>query len=215
MNQMRRRRVYPVMATPVDITHNGYRGANGGFVSAPELSDAVVRAAASRDPDALRTVYQELAPAVLGYLRAKGMSDPEAMTNDVFVALLPQLPRVSGGATGLRKLTFSIAHARMVDEHRSRARTLTPVPYETENDRRTEASAEDSAHESLAAEQVRAVLDLLPADQREVLTLRVIADLSLEQVAEIIGRSVGAVKQLQRRGIVALRQALAERRVTL
>jgi RNA polymerase sigma-70 factor (ECF subfamily) len=68
---------------------------------------------------------------------------------------------------------------------------------------------------ALSLARVRAVLDVLPDDQREVLTLRVVADLSIDQIAEIMGRSAGAVKQLQRRGMVAIRQALAERRVTL
>lgn len=184
-------------------------------MSAPELSDAVVLAAGQRDPEAVRVVYQQLAPAVLGYLRLKGVGDPEAVTSDVFVALLPQLDRVKGGAAGLRKLTFTIAHARMVDEHRTRSRTPQEVPYEPADDKRTEASAEDSAHADISVERVRAVLDLLPDDQREVLSLRVLADLSLEQVADVMGRSVGAVKQLQRRALVALRQALADRRVTL
>ncbi|MEO9139446.1 MAG: sigma factor-like helix-turn-helix DNA-binding protein [Jatrophihabitans sp.] len=62
---------------------------------------------------------------------------------------------------------------------------------------------------------MRAVLAVLPDDQREVLTLRVVADLSIEQIADVMGRSQGAVKQLQRRGMIALRKALAERQVTL
>ena len=59
------------------------------------------------------------------------------------------------------------------------------------------------------------ILALLPDEQREVLTLRIVADLPLEHVAEVIGKSVGAVKQLQRRGLIAIRQAIEERRVTL
>jgi RNA polymerase sigma-70 factor, ECF subfamily len=47
-----------------------------------------------------------------------------------------------------------------------------------------------------------------------VLYLRIVADLPIEQVAQVIGRSAGAVKQLQRRALLALRAALAERRVT-
>jgi RNA polymerase sigma-70 factor (ECF subfamily) len=179
------------------------------------LDDDVVRAAARGEPDALRSVYVALAPAVFGYLRAKGVADPESVTSDVFVALLPQLERVSGGAAGLRKLTFAIAHARMVDEHRSRARTPDPVPYEPIVDNRTVASAEDDATASLADARVVAVLAVLPDDQQEVLRLRVVADLSIEQTAEIMGRSTGAIKQLQRRALLALREALAERRVTL
>lgn len=180
-----------------------------------ELTDDVVVAAAAGDTAALSTVYSALAPAVLGYLRVRSVDDPEAVTQDVFVKLLPQLHTVRGGAEGVRKLTFTIARARMIDAMRTRSRTGTPVAYDVERDRRSVSSAEDDAHAAMSVARVRAVLDVLPEDQREVLTLRVVADLTIEQVAEIIGRSQGAVKQLQRRGMVALRAALNERRVTL
>jgi RNA polymerase sigma-70 factor (ECF subfamily) len=180
-----------------------------------DLTDDVVAAAAAADADALSTVYEALAPAVLGYLRLRGVDDPEGVTQDVFVKLLPQLPTVRGGAEGVRKLTFTIARARMIDAIRARSRTGIPVVYDVGNDRRAVSSAEDDAHAAMSVQRVRAVLEVLPDDQREVLTLRVVADLTIEQVAEIIGRSQGAVKQLQRRGMVALRAALDERRVTL
>ena len=57
---------------------------------------------------------------------------------------------------------------------------------------------------------LRALLDQLPADQRDVLLMRVVADLSVEQTAAAIGRSAGAVKQLQRRGLIALRERVQE-----
>jgi RNA polymerase sigma factor (sigma-70 family) len=179
------------------------------------LTDSVLAAARAGDQGAVRDIYEWLAPAVLGYLRAKGVADPEAVTSDVFVAVLPQLARVTGGPTGLRKLVFSIAHARMVDDHRERSRRGEADSYDAENDPRVVESAESSAQETLATQRVVAILDLLPADQREVLSLRIIADLSIDQVAEIMGKSSGAVKQLQRRGLIVIRQALAERRVTL
>ncbi|MEO8889316.1 MAG: RNA polymerase sigma factor [Jatrophihabitantaceae bacterium] len=179
------------------------------------FSDDLVAAAQDGDRDALRTVYEVLAPKVLGYLRAKGVRDPEAVTNDVFLALLTHMDRVKGGAEGLRKLAFTIAHARMVDDYRSRSRQPGAVSYDPADDTRTVPSAEDDADHVLAAARVRAVLAVLPEDQREVLTLRVVADLSIEQIAAVMGRSQGAVKQLQRRGMIAVRQALADRHVTL
>ena len=195
--------------------HDTVRRAKEVTVSDARLDDDIVAAAGRGEPQAVRAVWLELSPLVLGYLRAKGVADPEAVTSDVFLAVLPQLPRVSGGAAGLRKLTFAIAHARMVDDHRSRTRAPQAVPYEPADDTRTTDSAEAEACGNLAVHAVRSVLRLLPDDQQEVLRLRVIADLSLEQTAAIMGRSTGAVKQLQRRGLLALKAALAERRVTL
>lgn len=181
---------------------------------AAELDDAVVAAACAQDPDALRQVYEALAPSVLGYLRGRGVSDPEAITSEVFLGVLPRLGRLRGGAAGLRTLVFSIAHARMVDDHRARGRRPETVDYQPADDDRPVPSAEDDALAGMAGERVRAVLALLPRDQAEVLRLRIIADLSIEQTAAVMNRSEGAVKQLQRRGLAALRTALTERRVT-
>lgn len=184
-------------------------------MAGPELTDEVVAAAATGDSDALGTIYASLAPQVLGYLRSRGVDDPEAVTNDVFVKLLPQVRNVRGGADGVRRLTFTIARARMIDQLRARGRVGPTSVYEAATDRRSVQSAEDDAHAAISLARVQAVLEILPDDQREVLTLRVVADLSIEQVAAVIGRSTGAVKQLQRRAMLALRTALDERRVTL
>lgn len=179
------------------------------------MTDSVARDAARGDRDAVGVVYAALSPAILGYLRARGVDDPEAMTNDVFVKLLPIVPELKGGADGLRKLAFTIARARMIDSLRARSRAGTTVPFDPTLDNRAVPSAEDDAQAALALARVHAVLDLLPEEQREVVTLRVVGDLTVEQVAAVMGKSSGAVKQLQRRGMVAIRRALQERRVTL
>lgn len=181
----------------------------------PQLSDETVAAAQDGDRAAMRVVYEALAPRVLGYLRAKGVTDPEAVTGDVFVALFTQLHRITGGAAGLTRLTFSIAHARMVDEHRARSRVGPMVSYDPELDEREVESAEDAAAASISVARVRAVLAQLSDDQCEVLTLRVIGDLTIDQIAQVMGRSPGAIKQLQRRAMISLRQIIAERQVTL
>ncbi|MGH3494232.1 MAG: RNA polymerase sigma factor, partial [Sciscionella sp.] len=98
--------------------------------------------------------------------------------------------------------------------YRQRERRPGLVEYRPEVDVRTVASAESDVTVRLASTEVLSTLAQLPADQRDVLALRFVADLSLEQVADIIGRSVGAVKQLQRRGLLTVRAVLAERGVT-
>lgn len=179
------------------------------------LTDAVVDAAQHGDGQAFRTVYDCLAGTVLGYLRAKGVADPEAVTSEVFLTVWSKLASITGGAVGLRKVVFTVAHARMVDAHRATSRRPPVTEYEPHADTRTVASAEEDAHVTLGTSRVVEILAMLPDEQREVLTLRLVADLSLEDVADIIGKSVGAVKQLQRRGLVSIRQAIEDRRVTL
>ncbi len=172
------------------------------------LDDTAVDAAGPSATADVESVYRQLAPQVLGYLRARGAEDPEGLTDEVFLSVIPRLADVSGGESGLRTLVFSIAHARMVDEHRRRARRPVHTEYEPDLDPRLEESAENAALERVASTRVDQLLAELGEDQRAVILLRVIADLSLEQTADVVGRSVGAVKQLQRRGLLRLRELM-------
>lgn len=169
------------------------------------LSGSVVTAARAGDAEALGLVYRSLAPKVLGYLRAHGVEDPESLTNEVFLNVIPRLANLSGGVSGLQTLVFSVAHARVVDEVRRRARRPAQVPWEPELDHRFEGPAESEMLSRVTTQDVMDILDNLGEEQRTVVVLRVLADLSLEQTAEVVGKSVGAVKQLQRRGLLALR----------
>ena len=176
----------------------------------PAELEGVFASAQQGRPEALRALYEELAPRVHGYLRARGAQEPEDLTSEVFLTVFSRLGTVTGGAAGLRTLLFSVAHARLVDDLRRRSRRGDAVPYEDWQDDRTAASPEDEAVDRVRTTEVRALLGELPADQRDVLLLRIVADLSLEQTAEAIGRSAGAVKQLQRRGLAALRARIQD-----
>ena len=170
--------------------------------------DDVLPAAQAGEAWALRRVYEALAPAVHGYLRARGAEDPEDLTSEVFVTVLPRLGAVTGGAAGLRTFTFSVAHARLVDDLRRRSRRQPTKEYDVTTDPRVTPSAEEEALVGLQGERILALLHTLRPDQRDVLTMRILGDLTVEQVATALGRSEGAVKQLQRRGLLALRAQL-------
>lgn len=179
------------------------------------VSDDVVLSAQAGQAWALRVLYDELAPRVLGYLTARGASEPEDLTSEVFAAVFPRLGTVTGGLAGLRTLTFSVAHARLVDDLRRRSRRPATVPLDVLADPRTAPSAEDSALTELGEQRVGALLAALPVDQRDVLVLRILGDLTVEQCAQVLAKTSGAVKQLQRRGLNNLRNALGSEGVPL
>ena len=81
------------------------------------------------------------------------------------------------------------------------------LPFDADLDQRSAASAEAAALDRIAPREVVKLLEVLPADQREVLALRLVAGLSVDQSAEVMGRSAGSVKQLQRRALLKLREA--------
>jgi RNA polymerase sigma factor (sigma-70 family) len=179
------------------------------------LTEQHTTAAAAADAGSclFAEAYTELSPAVLGYFRARGVDDPEAVTQDVFMALYPRMSTITGGDKGLRTLVFSIAHARSVDFHRKRSRTPDTVEHDPAADPRVTESAEEQAMARGVGGHALALLEGLSDDQREVLTLRVVADMSLEDTAAITGKTVGAVKQLQHRALTGLRNRLSKKGV--
>lgn len=156
---------------------------------------------------AFERVYAVLAPPVLGYLVTQGSPDPEGALNEVFLRAFRGLSRFEGSDDQLRSWVFAIAHNLLVDERRTAGRRPSAVPLEDLDP--MAGDAEDDAFERLGGDRVNAVLAVLAPDQREVIVLRFVADLSLAGVAEVTGRSLSAVKALQRRGLDAIRRQLA------
>ena len=160
-------------------------------------------------PAAFSLVYKTYASQVLGYLTARAVEDPEAAMQEVFLSVLPRLDTVRGGEAGLRTFIFSVAHARMVDDHRRQSRHPVKLPFEPGLDQREDTSAEKEALQRISPGEVLGLLSGLPQDQREVLSLRLVGGLTVEQTAEAMDKSAGSVKQLQRRALLKLRELAA------
>ena len=160
-------------------------------------------------------IYRDLAPSVLGYLRARGAPDPENATGEVFLQVVRDLSGFEGGERDFRAWVLTIAHHRLIDARRWHARRpAEPTPDLARADVGS-FGAEDEALQQVAAQRVRRILQQLPSDQRDVLLLRVLGQLTVEEVARVMGKSPGAVKALQRRGLRAAQRALETEGVTL
>jgi RNA polymerase sigma factor (sigma-70 family) len=175
------------------------RGIGEGF-------DSVLAAAQSGAPWALERLYQSLASPVAGYLRVQGAADHDDLTNEVLYRALTGVGSFAGDEAQFRSWVFTIAHNRLVDERRSRARRPVAADSEVEQMAAPGGDVEDDALRRLGTERVRRLCDQLAPDQRDVLLLRMAAGMSLEETAEALGKSVGAVKALQHRAVAALRR---------
>lgn len=141
------------------------------------------------------------------YLRGQGAPDPDGLANDVFLRAFTNLGSFEGSEDGFRSWVFAIAHNLLVDDRRKAARR--PVVAGRPLDEHSWAgSTEAEALTRLGTDRVERLLQELSPDQRDVLLLRIVADLTVEQVAQALGKPPGAVKQLQRRGLAALRRRL-------
>lgn len=170
-----------------------------------------VDAARAGDRRAFERIYRSIAPSVASYLRWNRVGDVELVTNEVMAQVHRNLDRFAGDAGAFRSWVFTIAHHRMVDDRRATGRRPTTVDAEVE-ETSVIGNAEEDALDLLSNDGIRGLLAGLSPDQRDVLLLRVVADLSLEEVAAALGKRAGAVKSLQHRALATLRRRLdAER----
>jgi RNA polymerase sigma-70 factor (ECF subfamily) len=180
----------------------------------PDL-DAALAHAARGDEAALTLVYRELNPRLLRYLRHHAGPVAEDLASEVWVALAPRLGGFTGTLVEFRSLMFSIAHRRVVDEYRRRGRRPGRAALDEALDLPDRTDTEMLAVEQLTAQAaVETLVRQLPAEQAEIVLLRVLGDFDTEQVAAILGKSTGAVRIAQHRALRRLQQTFARKAVT-
>ena len=176
--------------------------------------EEILEAARGGAPWALARLYESLAPAVAGYLRSQGVREADDVVSDVFVAVLYGCSSFRGDETQFRRWVFTIAHHRLVDRRRADERSPEMTSLDDDGPRRAEPgrspAAEDDALRDLGTERVGRLLAALSTDQRYVLALRIIADLSVEDVAIALDKPPGAIKALQHRALATLRRRLSQ-----
>jgi RNA polymerase sigma-70 factor (ECF subfamily) len=151
-------------------------------------------------------LFDRFHPVVYRYALARtgDRSAAEEIAQEVFVAATRTLSRLrERSEAGIEGWFVAIARNKLAD--RGRRRTLdqraTPAPEPS-------ADAGELATSRLAAAELRAAMEGITDEQREVLLRRFVLDQSLEQVAAALGRKVGAVKALQHRALASLERRL-------
>jgi RNA polymerase sigma-70 factor (ECF subfamily) len=153
-------------------------------------------------------LYRMLAGQVASYLRWHRATDPDGLTNDVFAQVHRNLGRFEGDEQGFRSWVFTIAHHRMIDDRRRASREIPVQSSGAVDETRGCGDVEEDAFAALSRHEVEHLLAVLSPDQREVVLLRIVADLPVEQVARMMDRREGAIKALQHRAVASLRRHL-------
>jgi RNA polymerase sigma-70 factor, ECF subfamily len=160
-------------------------------------------------------IYRDLAPGVTAYLKAQRAPDPDDLAGEVFVEVVRDLHRFEGNRDQFHSWVFSIAHLRLLDSRRRVARRpVDPTPLQPLVDNGAVGDSEQEALARIGNGAAVALLDLLLPDQRDVLLLRIVCDLSVEQVARVLDKRPGTVRVLQHRGLARLRREIFSRGVT-
>lgn len=177
--------------------------------------DELVEGVRAGNPDAIAEVYLQVAPALRSFLRAEVRHGEVAddLVEHTFVELLEAHATIRGGGRALRSWLFRAARNNLFDWRRRAARR---ADHELREELTATLEDSDPTPEMIAGERdaladIRDALGELSPDQREVLELRLIAELSTAEVAELTNRTVGAVKALQHRGLAKLAGVLRAR----
>jgi RNA polymerase sigma-70 factor (ECF subfamily) len=177
-------------------------------MSPAKVSETTLAAARARDPDAIASIYLAYGPDLYRFAWA-GVRDKETaedLVAGVFVSVIEALPGFRGPVEALSGWLFQIARHDLADHRRSVSRH--PAEPVGSLDDMAQAGPvddpEDLALTRLEGGRLWAVVGRLPGPQREVLLLRLAAGLTAPEVARAVGRTVGAVKALQHRGLANL-----------
>jgi RNA polymerase sigma-70 factor (ECF subfamily) len=177
------------------------------------LTDEIAEGVKAGDPDAVGAVYVALADRLLGYLlaRVRDRSTAEDLLEATFLELLQKGHGIRGGGAAIKVWLFRAAHFNALDHLRKVRRRGDELRADlAEFDvADAEATPEEAAISADTARQVRAAMEALSDDQRQVLLLRYVAGLTAPEVATILKKTPGAVRSLQHRGERALARVLA------
>src|SRR6185312_6639656 len=176
----------------------------------------ILAAACAGGEWAWRELYGAVAPQLTRYLRARGVPEPDDVVGETFVKVVRYIDGFEGDEAAFRTWVFTIGRNLVIDDLRKRSRRPVDVsPDEQLLKAAPRGDAEDDAMQDFATAHVEDVLAHLSVDQRDVLLLRILGDLTIGEIALVVGKKEGAVKMLQARGLAAIRRQISAGTVTL
>lgn len=178
--------------------------------------DGLVGAAVRGDPDAVQSVIRWVTPLVTRYCRARlgrqetTFASADDVAQEVCLAVFTALPRYRDQGKPFLAFVYGIAAHKVADAHRSAARNrVEPVPEIPDRPSTLADDPEQRAMQGEVADQMTELLEKLPSNQREILTLRVVMGLPANETADAVGSTPGAVRVAQHQALAHLRRALA------
>jgi RNA polymerase sigma-70 factor (ECF subfamily) len=190
---------------------NGSRSTDGSGKKPSRKRDKenrLILQAKQGDKQAIAELYSGHVDAIYRYVwpRVRDDAVAEDLTAQVFLKALEGLPAYEPSGKPFLAWLYRIAYARVVDHWRKQERRAT-LPLDD-----TLPAREPRPGELLEAEDdwITAIdlLAQLTDDQQEVLMLRFIGEMSLSEVAETMGKTLGATKAVQHRALASLARLL-------
>jgi len=172
--------------------------------------ESLVQRAKQHDQEAFAQLYDEYFDKIYRYVALKigDRIEAEDMTQQVFLKALQSISSFKWKGVPFSAWLYRIAHNQVVDYLRRNKRRPATLFDESLVSSDSENNPQLMAERNIDTERLLSATQRLTDAQREVISLRFTGELSTAQVAEIMGKSQGAVKALQHSAIVALRKTL-------
>lgn len=174
--------------------------------------DAVLAGAQAGETWAAERLFVDLQPRLLRFLRSTEPRAADDIAGEAWLAVAGGIRSFVGDLPGFRAWVFTIARRRLSDLRRSAARRATE-PVDSEFFEQLPESDDPEAMvlaDLSAQEAVDLIKAMLPEDQAEVLLLRVVAELDVAHVAEVMDRTANWVRVTQHRALRRLAHELTE-----
>jgi RNA polymerase sigma-70 factor (ECF subfamily) len=164
------------------------------------------------DPQALAEAHDTYYSAIFRYIAYKvgNQETAEDLTSEVFVRLLDAVRDRHAPQNTLRGWLYSVAGHIVTDYYRKQSRSGKDVLLMETLESDIVGPAEYSAKKQ-TLEELHDALSELTDEQQDVIALRFGYEMPIKEVAQIIGKSEGAVKQLQARAVASLSRKMAPR----
>lgn len=185
---------------------------------------ALLLAAQQGDEWAFAALYDAFNPRLVRYFAARVPAEADDLAADTWLDLAKRIGSFRGDETNFRSFLFTIAHRRMVDHWRRRRADLSSAHHPVDGAR---VAARDGGVDRLddpetfivgelsARAAVRRIAAVLSRDQAEVVLLRVLAGLEVDEVAAILDKRPATVRVLQHRALKRLAREFSLEGVTL
>ena len=175
-----------------------------------DAPERIMIEAAQRDPACFAELYENNFERVYAFIarRVRDRDQAQDLTADVFHSALKNLPKFEWRGAPFAAWLFRIASNAIADRGKRAAQFEAIKSRELhEADPPEDADLAEVEHRA----RLFKLVEKLPADQRRVITMRFAHQRSIGEIAKDLGRSEGAVKQLQFRALQTLRTMVGER----
>ncbi|MDO8491697.1 MAG: sigma-70 family RNA polymerase sigma factor [Dehalococcoidia bacterium] len=170
--------------------------------------ESLVRQARAGDSAAFTSIYEIYFDRVYRYIaiRTSNRTDAEDLTEQVFLRCVESIGGYKWRGAPFAAWLFRIAHNLLIDHHRKgKGRETVPLEDFMGVD---ETDPDEAVELKLDVERLRRAMPRLTEAQRQAIACRFIAELSIAETAQAMGKSEGAVKALQHSGLLALRRIM-------